>query len=71
MADVTIFAMVIASAVSLLVVSPRRAQREALRALRDELGQCSASSCQCAREHTRLPSTRRPECKKHRSLPDA
>ena len=34
--DVMIFAMSIASAVSLLVISPRRAQREALRALRDD-----------------------------------
>jgi hypothetical protein len=36
MVDVMIFAMVIASVVSLLVVSPRHAQREALRALRDD-----------------------------------
>ena len=34
--DVMIFAMLIASAVSLLVISPRHAQREALRALRDD-----------------------------------
>jgi hypothetical protein len=36
MVDVVIFAMFIASAVSLLVISPRHAQREALRALRDD-----------------------------------
>ncbi len=36
MVDVMIFAMLIASAASLLVVSPRPAQREALRALRDD-----------------------------------
>lgn len=36
MVDVVIFAMCITSAISLLVVSPRHAQREALRALRDE-----------------------------------
>jgi hypothetical protein len=36
MVDVMIFAMLIASAVSLLVISPRHAQREALRALRDD-----------------------------------
>ena len=35
MADVVIFAMVIASAVSLLILSPQHAQREALRALRN------------------------------------
>lgn len=35
MADAIIFAMVIASAISLLVLSPGRGQREALRALRD------------------------------------
>ena len=34
MADVLIFAIAIASAVSLLIVSPREAQRKALRALR-------------------------------------
>jgi hypothetical protein len=34
MADVMIFAIAIASAVSLLIVSPREAQRKALRALR-------------------------------------
>jgi hypothetical protein len=34
MADVVIFAIAIASAVSLLIVSPREAQRKALRALR-------------------------------------
>ncbi len=39
MADAVIFAMVIASAISLLILSPGRGQREALRALRnyDEL----------------------------------
>ncbi len=36
MADVVIFAMFIASAISLLIISPRHAQREALRALRDD-----------------------------------
>ena len=36
MVDVMIFAMLIASVVSLLVISPRHAQREALRALRDD-----------------------------------
>jgi hypothetical protein len=36
MVDVVIFAMFIASAVSLLVISPRHAQRDALRALRDD-----------------------------------
>ncbi len=35
MADAVIFAMVIASAISLLVLGPGRGQREALRALRD------------------------------------
>jgi hypothetical protein len=34
MADLVIFAMAIASAVSLLIVSPHEAQRNALRALR-------------------------------------
>jgi hypothetical protein len=34
MADVTILAIAIASAVSLLIVSPHEAQRKALRALR-------------------------------------
>jgi hypothetical protein len=34
--DVMIFAILVASAVSLLVISPRHAQREALRALRDD-----------------------------------
>jgi hypothetical protein len=34
--DVTIFAMLIAKVVSLLVIGPRHAQREALRALRDD-----------------------------------
>jgi len=34
--DIVIFAMLIASAVSLVVISPRNAQREALRALRDD-----------------------------------
>jgi hypothetical protein len=36
MVDVMIFAKLIASAVSLLVIRPRHAQREALRALRDD-----------------------------------
>jgi hypothetical protein len=36
MVDVMIFAMFIASAVSLIVISPRHAQREVLRALRDD-----------------------------------
>jgi hypothetical protein len=36
MVDVMIFAILVASAVSLLVISPRHAQREALRALRDD-----------------------------------
>jgi hypothetical protein len=35
MVDAAIFAMVIASAISLLILGPGRAQREALRALRD------------------------------------
>ena len=35
MVDIVLFAMVIASAVSLVVVSPRQAQQEALRALRN------------------------------------
>jgi hypothetical protein len=34
--DVMIFAILVASAVSLLVISPRHAQREALRALRND-----------------------------------
>jgi hypothetical protein len=33
--DILLFAMVIASAVSLVVVSPRKAKQETLRALRD------------------------------------
>lgn len=35
MVDIVLFAMVIASAVSLVIVSPRKAQQETLRALRD------------------------------------
>jgi hypothetical protein len=35
MADIIIFAIVIASAISLLIVSPHEARRKALRALRD------------------------------------
>ena len=35
MVDLVLFAMVIASAVSLVVVSPRQAQQETLRALRN------------------------------------
>jgi hypothetical protein len=35
MVDIVLFAMAIASAVSLVVVSPRRAKQETLRALRD------------------------------------
>ena len=35
MVDILLFAMVIASAVSLVVVSPRQAQQETLRALRN------------------------------------
>ena len=35
MVDILLFAMVIASAVSLVVVSPRKAKQETLRALRD------------------------------------
>ena len=35
MVDVVLFAMVIASAVSLVVVSPRQAQQETLRAMRN------------------------------------
>jgi len=36
MVDIVLFAMVIASAVSLVVVSPRQANQETLRALRDD-----------------------------------
>ncbi len=35
MVDILLFAMVIASAVSLVVVGPRQAKQETLRALRD------------------------------------
>ena len=35
MVDILLFAMVIASAVSLVVVSPRKAKQETLRTLRD------------------------------------
>ena len=35
MVDIVLFAMAIASAVSLVVVSPRQAKQETLRALRD------------------------------------
>jgi hypothetical protein len=35
MVDILLFAMVIASAASLVVVSPRQAQQKTLRALRD------------------------------------
>lgn len=35
MVDILLFAMVIASAVSLVVVSPRQAKQETLRAFRD------------------------------------
>ena len=35
MVDILLFAMVIASAVSLIVVGPRQANQETLRALRD------------------------------------
>jgi hypothetical protein len=36
MVDILLFAMVIASATSLIVVSPRKAKQETLRALRDD-----------------------------------
>ena len=49
MVDVMIFAMLIASAASLLVVSPRPAQREALRALRDD------SETESCRRPERIP----------------
>jgi hypothetical protein len=35
MVDILLFAMVIASAASLIVVSPRKAKQETIRALRD------------------------------------
>ena len=38
MVDIVLFAMVIASAVSLVVVSPRQAQQKTLRALKDSEG---------------------------------
>ena len=38
MVDIVLFAMVIASAVSLVVVSPRQAQQKTLRALKDSDG---------------------------------
>ena len=45
MVDILLFAMVIASAVSLVVVSPRQAKQETLRALRDYNEMLSLHAC--------------------------
>jgi hypothetical protein len=45
MVDILLFAMVIASAVSLVVVSPRQAKQETLRALRDYNEMISLHAC--------------------------
>jgi hypothetical protein len=45
MVDIVLFAMAIASAVSLVVVSPRRAKQETLRALRDYDDPLSLHAC--------------------------